>query len=160
MLSWARQRTELDCLEDEQRHEQTPWLELPTSTLKLIRKFAEKVTLSGYSMLKDPIEGFDYSDPRCNPLLRPAAARTPSNHCTPARFLFPDLVYQLGSILLVKSHCVFACSLGPFRHLIQTIDKHTFLSLVEVQSSTSEYISTSLGYNTRSDSVFPSTEIL
>ncbi|KZV40825.1 hypothetical protein F511_23147 [Dorcoceras hygrometricum] len=28
---------------------------------------------------KDPLEGFDYSDPRCNPLLRPAAARTPSN---------------------------------------------------------------------------------
>ncbi|KZV26442.1 UDP-glucuronate:xylan alpha-glucuronosyltransferase 3 [Dorcoceras hygrometricum] len=27
---------------------------------------------------KDPLEDFDYNDPRCNPLLRPAAARTPS----------------------------------------------------------------------------------
>ncbi|KZV20415.1 hypothetical protein F511_30645 [Dorcoceras hygrometricum] len=27
----------------------------------------------------DPLEDFDYSDPRCNPLLRPAATRTPSN---------------------------------------------------------------------------------
>ncbi|KZV37806.1 hypothetical protein F511_26838 [Dorcoceras hygrometricum] len=29
---------------------------------------------------KDPLEDFDCSDPRYNPLLRPAAARTPSNH--------------------------------------------------------------------------------
>ncbi|KZV21475.1 hypothetical protein F511_08240 [Dorcoceras hygrometricum] len=29
----------------------------------------------------DPLEDFDYNDPRCNPLLRPAAARTP-NHTT------------------------------------------------------------------------------
>ncbi|KZV54010.1 hypothetical protein F511_38269 [Dorcoceras hygrometricum] len=37
---------------------------------------------------KDPLEDFDYNDPRCNPLLRPAAARTPSiYHCTPARKL-------------------------------------------------------------------------
>ncbi|KZV52780.1 hypothetical protein F511_37323 [Dorcoceras hygrometricum] len=37
---------------------------------------------------KDPLEEFDYNDPRCNPLLRPAAARTPSiYHCTPARKL-------------------------------------------------------------------------
>ncbi|KZV20524.1 hypothetical protein F511_21038 [Dorcoceras hygrometricum] len=36
---------------------------------------------------KDPLEGFDYNNPRCNPLLLPAAARTPSNHCTPARKL-------------------------------------------------------------------------
>ncbi|KZV53497.1 hypothetical protein F511_44211 [Dorcoceras hygrometricum] len=28
---------------------------------------------------KDPLEDFDYNDPRCNPLLRPVAARTPSN---------------------------------------------------------------------------------
>ncbi|KZV51880.1 RNA-binding protein [Dorcoceras hygrometricum] len=27
----------------------------------------------------DPLEDFDYNDPRCNPLLRPAAARTPSH---------------------------------------------------------------------------------
>ncbi|KZV58464.1 hypothetical protein F511_23509 [Dorcoceras hygrometricum] len=47
------------------------------------------------------------------------------------------------------SHCVLACSLGPFRHLIQTLGKHTFLSLVDLQSSTSEYIPTSLGYNTQ-----------
>ncbi|KZV18442.1 glycine--tRNA ligase 1, mitochondrial [Dorcoceras hygrometricum] len=33
---------------------------------------------------KDLLEYFDYSDPRCNPILRPAAARTLSNHCTPA----------------------------------------------------------------------------
>ncbi|KZV17625.1 hypothetical protein F511_16981 [Dorcoceras hygrometricum] len=37
---------------------------------------------------KDPLEDFDYNDPCCNPLLRPAAARTPSiYHCTPARKL-------------------------------------------------------------------------
>ncbi|KZV23596.1 hypothetical protein F511_12731 [Dorcoceras hygrometricum] len=37
---------------------------------------------------KDPLEEFDYNDPRCNPLLRPAPARTPSiYHCTPARKL-------------------------------------------------------------------------
>ncbi|KZV50101.1 Ulp1 protease family protein [Dorcoceras hygrometricum] len=35
---------------------------------------------------KDP-EDFDYSGPRCNPILRPAAARTPSHQCTPARKL-------------------------------------------------------------------------
>ncbi|KZV50366.1 Retinol dehydrogenase [Dorcoceras hygrometricum] len=28
---------------------------------------------------KDPLEDFDYNDPRCNPLLRPVAARTPSH---------------------------------------------------------------------------------
>ncbi|KZV57364.1 hypothetical protein F511_37707 [Dorcoceras hygrometricum] len=28
---------------------------------------------------KDPLEDFDYNDPRCKPLLRPAVARTPSN---------------------------------------------------------------------------------
>ncbi|KZV56710.1 protein LONGIFOLIA 1 [Dorcoceras hygrometricum] len=28
---------------------------------------------------KDPLEDFDYNDPRCNPLLGPAATRTPSN---------------------------------------------------------------------------------
>ncbi|KZV27032.1 hypothetical protein F511_07853 [Dorcoceras hygrometricum] len=28
---------------------------------------------------KDPLEYFDYNGPRCNPLLRSAAARTPSN---------------------------------------------------------------------------------
>ncbi|KZV45106.1 hypothetical protein F511_22128 [Dorcoceras hygrometricum] len=28
---------------------------------------------------KDPLEDFDYNDPHCNPLLRPAAARTPSH---------------------------------------------------------------------------------
>ncbi|KZV56602.1 F-box/LRR-repeat protein-like [Dorcoceras hygrometricum] len=34
---------------------------------------------------KDPFEDFDYNNPRCNPLLRPVAARTPSiYHCTPA----------------------------------------------------------------------------
>ncbi|KZV14319.1 hypothetical protein F511_19462 [Dorcoceras hygrometricum] len=44
MLLWARQRTELAFLEDEQRREQTLRLELPTSNLKLHRKFAEKVT--------------------------------------------------------------------------------------------------------------------
>ncbi|KZV48852.1 glutamate receptor 3.6-like [Dorcoceras hygrometricum] len=37
--------------------------------------------------LKDPLEDFDYSDPRYNPTLRPAAARTPSHHCTSARKL-------------------------------------------------------------------------
>ncbi|KZV15878.1 hypothetical protein F511_21843 [Dorcoceras hygrometricum] len=32
---------------------------------------------------KDPLEDFDYNDPRCNPLLRPAATRTLStNHRT------------------------------------------------------------------------------
>ncbi|KZV31056.1 chloride channel protein CLC-a-like [Dorcoceras hygrometricum] len=28
---------------------------------------------------KDPLEDFDYNDPRCNPLRRPLAARTPSH---------------------------------------------------------------------------------
>ncbi|KZV56835.1 hypothetical protein F511_20075 [Dorcoceras hygrometricum] len=37
---------------------------------------------------KDPLEDFDCSGPRYNPLLRPAAARTPSNHhYTPAHKL-------------------------------------------------------------------------
>ncbi|KZV55833.1 hypothetical protein F511_06682 [Dorcoceras hygrometricum] len=41
-----------------------------------------------FAIGKNPLEDFDCSDPRYNPLLRPAAARTPSNHhCTPVRKL-------------------------------------------------------------------------
>ncbi|KZV58757.1 hypothetical protein F511_24584 [Dorcoceras hygrometricum] len=37
--------------------------------------------LPSFRNRKDPLEDFDYNDPRCNPLLRPVAARTPSiNH--------------------------------------------------------------------------------
>ncbi|KZV53545.1 tyrosine-protein kinase Lck-like [Dorcoceras hygrometricum] len=47
---------------------------------------------------KDPLEDFDYNDPRCNPLLRPAAAITPSiYHCTPTpgRFFITLYCFKL-----------------------------------------------------------------
>ncbi|KZV20987.1 hypothetical protein F511_29602 [Dorcoceras hygrometricum] len=49
---------------------------------------------------KDPLEDFDYNDPRCNPLLRPAAARTPSNHRTlsPQVVCLTSLLYCLRLI--------------------------------------------------------------
>ncbi|KZV33257.1 mitogen-activated protein kinase-binding protein 1 [Dorcoceras hygrometricum] len=56
--------------------------------LKSVKKYAEFVYGSSELNLlhlpffrngKDPLEDFDYNDPSCNPLLRPAAARTPSH---------------------------------------------------------------------------------
>ncbi|KZV56932.1 hypothetical protein F511_26915 [Dorcoceras hygrometricum] len=69
---------------------------------------------------EDPLEGFDYNDPRCNPLLRSAAARTPSNHRT-----LSSQVLCLISLLYCLTPVLLACPLDPFEHLIQTISKHT-----------------------------------
>ncbi|KZV14601.1 hypothetical protein F511_42362 [Dorcoceras hygrometricum] len=56
---------------------------------KLSMKVRSSISYISHSSTigKDPLEGFDYSDPRSNPLLRLAVARTPSHHCAPARKL-------------------------------------------------------------------------
>ncbi|KZV18081.1 hypothetical protein F511_25712 [Dorcoceras hygrometricum] len=47
---------------------------------------------------KDPLEDFGYCGPRCNPLLRPAAERTPSNHrkLSPQAVCLTSLLYCLS----------------------------------------------------------------
>ncbi|KZV38450.1 hypothetical protein F511_41998 [Dorcoceras hygrometricum] len=50
------------------------------------------------------LDDFDYKDPRYNPLLRPAAARTPS-HTTAHQPIEPSLLDLLQNILSSREHC-------------------------------------------------------
>ncbi|KZV54385.1 hypothetical protein F511_27880 [Dorcoceras hygrometricum] len=78
---------------------------------------------------KDPIEVFDYNDPRCNPLLRSAAARTPSiYHCTPAH----NLIYLTWALFIGDS-----TAFGHFELclLVPDVDKAMQISLNQLNWS-------------------------
>ncbi|KZV19192.1 hypothetical protein F511_38994 [Dorcoceras hygrometricum] len=73
--------------------------EQPDQILKNLRTSSSSALIPQVALQpltrKDPLEDFDYSDPRCNPLLRPTAARNPSNH----RTLSPKVVSNITSLL-------------------------------------------------------------
>ncbi|KZV21454.1 hypothetical protein F511_17885 [Dorcoceras hygrometricum] len=93
---------------DEHQAQAGSSLSSPSHSVLLKERYAEFVSESSELNLlhlpffrhgKDPLEDFDYNDPRCNPLLRPAGARTPSfnpMHTSPQAMLYVTRALFIG----------------------------------------------------------------